>query len=112
MERANEHDLEFRHGDHGPKYLFRGPRHEWGIILLRPGDTLGAHGHREVEETFFFESGAPKMIVNRVEHRVRSGDVFRLEPGEAHDIVNDAAGPARIIFIKCPYLPEDKVAAR
>jgi len=43
---------------------------------------------------------------------VRSGDVFRLEPGEAHDIVNDAAGPARIIFIKCPYLPDDKVAAR
>lgn len=38
------------------------------------------------------------------------GDVFKLAPGEQHDIVNDTEDASRIIFIKCPYLPDDKVA--
>ena len=54
MERVNEKEKEFRFGDSGPKYLFRGPKHEWGIVVLKPGQTLGAHYHNEVEETFTF----------------------------------------------------------
>jgi mannose-6-phosphate isomerase-like protein (cupin superfamily) len=110
LDRVNEHDLPYRHGTHGPKYLFRGPKHEWGIIVLRPGDSLSAHRHAQVEETFFFEAGTPCIIVNGAEHRVRPGDVFRLEPMESHDIVNDSDTDCRIIFIKCPYLPDDKQA--
>jgi mannose-6-phosphate isomerase-like protein (cupin superfamily) len=110
VERINEHDLEYRGGDHGPKYLFRGPRHEWGVILLRPGDSLNAHKHAEVEETFYFETGAPLMVVNAESFRVRPGDVFRLEATEAHDIINDTSEETRVVFIKCPYLPDDKIA--
>ncbi len=110
MERVNEADLEFRHGDHGPKYLLRGPRMEWGIIVFRPGQELGRHYHNEVEETFFFLEGTPLMIVDDEEYRVRPGDAFRLEPGEAHNIVNDTGQDTRLIFIKVPYLPEDKVS--
>lgn len=111
MQRVNEAECEFRLGDSGPKYLMRGPRHEWGIILFRPGQSLGAHRHREVEETFYFLSGSPLIIVDGQEHRVTAGDVFRLEPGEAHDIINDGGEDTRVIFIKCPYLPEDKQPA-
>ncbi len=108
MERTNEHDLAYRNGDHGPKYLVRGPRHEWGVIYLRPGDSLSPHRHAMVEETFFFETGAPTFVVGGQPHRVRPGDVFRLDPQETHTIVNDGDEPTRIVFIKCPYLPEDK----
>jgi len=66
----------------------RGPRFEWGVIVFHPDQALGAHRHREVEETFYFESGAPVMVVDGEQHRVRPGDVFRLEPGEAHDIIS------------------------
>lgn len=111
MQRVNEHDLEYRSGDHGPKYLFRGPRHEWGVILLRPGDSLSPHLHAEVEETFFFESGSPLFTVAGEAIRVRPGDAFRLEPGETHKIANDTDEPTRIVFLKCPYLPEDKIDA-
>ncbi|HUT73581.1 MAG TPA: cupin domain-containing protein [Armatimonadota bacterium] len=111
MQRVNETECEFRHGDSGPKYVMRGPRHEWGIIVFHPGQSLGAHRHSEVEETFYFVSGEPLMIVDGQAHRVRRGDVFRLEPGEAHDIINDTAADTRVIFIKCPYLPNDKEAA-
>ena len=110
MKRVNENDLEFRHGDHGPKYLFRGPHYEWGVIVFKPGQSLGAHKHETVEETFYFETGTPQLVVDGVAHRVTPGDVFKLEPGEAHDIINDTDQDTRLIFIKAPYAPEDKVA--
>ncbi len=110
MKRVNEHECEFRHGDHGPKYLFRGPLLEWGIIVIKPGDELGAHKHQEVEETFYFEQGAPKIVVDGREHRVKTGDAFYVEAQEAHNIINDTDEATRVVFIKCPYRPDDKQA--
>lgn len=109
MERVNEHDIPFRHGDHGPKYLFRGPHWEGGIIVFKPGQQMGTHKHEKVEEVFYFETGTPQMVVDGVPHRVRPGDAFKLAPGEAHNIVNDGDTETRIIFVKAPYLPQDKI---
>lgn len=109
MEHVNEHDCEFRFGDHGPKYLLRGPRIEWGIIVFQPGQALGKHCHNEVEETFYFLEGTPQMLVGEETFRVRPGDVFRLEPTECHNIINDTDADTRLVFIKTPYLPKDKV---
>ena len=108
MQRASEHDAEFRGGDWGVKYFVRGPKIDWGMILLKPGQAMGEHGHQEVEETFYCMAGAPTMIVDGTEIQTRQGDVFRLEPPERHDIRNDTDEIVRIIFIKSPYLPHDK----
>ncbi|HAV42508.1 TPA: cupin domain-containing protein [bacterium] len=110
MEKVNENEKEYRFGDKGPKYLFRGPRIEWGIILLKPNDTLGAHFHNEIEETFYFTEGEPQMVINGFSHRVKIGDAFRIEPKERHDIINDTPHSVKTIFIKVPYSPEDKVS--
>lgn len=110
MEKVNENEKDYRFGDSGPKYLFRGPKIEWGIILLKPQETLGVHFHNETEETFYFIEGEPRMIVNDTSYRVKKGDVFRIEPKEKHDIINDTPDPAKTIFIKAPYNPEDKVS--
>ncbi len=109
MELVNEHDREFRHGDHGPKYLFQGPRFEWGVIVFKPGQALGNHCHNQVEETFYFLEGTPEMVVDGKSHRVKPGDAFRLEPPECHNIINDTDQDTRLVFIKCPYVPGDKV---
>jgi quercetin dioxygenase-like cupin family protein len=109
VELVNEHEQEYRDGDHGVKYFFRGPHLDWGVIRLRPGDALGAHYHRKVEETFYFTGGAPTMIVNGAEHIVRPGDVFRLEPEDRHDIVNNSQEIANAVFIKFPFDKDDKV---
>ena len=111
MERVNEHDLEYRDGASGIKYLMRGPRIDWGRWKLMPGESLGAHLHDEVEETFYFMAGEPTMIVGGKSLRVRRGDAVRAEPGEAHDIVNDTDAPVEGIFIKSAYRPKDKRAA-
>ena len=111
MERVNEKDEAYRNGDSGVKYLFRGPRIDWGVIRFLPGEELGRHYHQEVEETFYFVRGEPKIFVNEEEIRVREGDAFRLEPGEFHNIVNDTAAPVDAVFIKHVYQPKDKVNA-
>jgi quercetin dioxygenase-like cupin family protein len=110
MEKVSEAQREYRGGDCGVKYLFRGPRTDWGVILLKPGQTLGGHYHHEVEETFFFLEGTAKMIIDGVEHRAAAGDAFRLVAPEKHDISNDSDSDVKMVFIKCPYLPKDKVS--
>lgn len=109
MKKVNEYQLSFRKGDSGPKYLFRGPHTDWGIIILKPGETLGRHYHNEVEETFYFIEGTPIIKINETEYRTEIGDAFLIEPKEIHDIINDTQVPVKVIFIKYPYLPEDKV---
>ncbi|OIO34706.1 MAG: cupin domain-containing protein [bacterium (Candidatus Ratteibacteria) CG_4_9_14_3_um_filter_41_21] len=110
MERINESQREYRKGKSGVKYLFRGPKIDWGILRLQPREKMGLHGHREVEETFYFFSGTPKIIIDDQEYRTQEGDAFRVEPKEKHDILNDTDKVVKVVFIKCPYLPEDKIS--
>lgn len=109
MERVDEHELAFRGGDSGVKYLFRGPRVDWGVILLKPGESLGGHYHREVEETFYVLEGRGTFVVNGEELAARAGEAYRMEPADRHDIRNDSGEAMKLVFIKCPYLPDDKV---
>ena len=109
MERVNEHELEYRKGDSGPKYLFRGPNIDWGVFRFLPGQSLGKHCHEKVEETFYFTSGSAKMVVEEELFEIKPGDAFRIEPGECHNIINDTEGPVEGIVIKHIYAPKDKI---
>lgn len=109
MQRVNERECAYRGGASGVKYLLRGPRIDWGVILLLPGEQLGGHYHNEVEETFYVLQGQGRFIVNDEPYAVAEGDVLRMEPTDRHDIVNDSQAPLKMVFIKCPYLPKDKV---
>lgn len=106
----NENDFEYRGGDSGVKYLMRGPSIDWGVILLNPGELMGskAHGHNEIDETFYFVEGDGIMIINDKELQAPQGSVFLCEPKELHNIRNDSNKPIKIVFIKGEYKPEDK----
>ena len=110
MEKIKESEEEYRGGDWGVKYLFRGPKIDWGVILLKPGQRLGGHYHHEVEETFYFLSGTPKFVIDGIEHRVQPGEAYRVEAHESHDLINDTTEDLIAIFIKYPYNPEDRHA--
>jgi len=110
MEKVSESDREYRGGDSGVKYLFRGPKIDWGVILLHPGQSMGAHYHNELEETFYVVEGQAAFYVDGVRHDLVVGDAMRLQPPERHDVVNEGQGPLKLVFIKCPYLPHDKVS--
>lgn len=114
MQQQNANDISWSLGDAGAKYVMRGPNVEWGLLKMKPGQSskdYGRHIHRVVEETFFFLEGSPRFMVNGTEYRVRPGDAFRVEPEEKHDLINDTDEDCIAIFIKYPYLPDDKIPA-
>jgi mannose-6-phosphate isomerase-like protein (cupin superfamily) len=88
----------------------RGPSIDWGLILLKPGELMGnkAHGHNEIDETFYFVEGDGVMIINDEEYKAPQGSVFLCEPRELHNIRNDSNKLIKIVFIKGEYKPEDK----
>jgi mannose-6-phosphate isomerase-like protein (cupin superfamily) len=109
MERVNANEMDYRNGASGPKYLFRGPRIDWGLIRFLPGQELGAHMHGEVEETFYFTTGTGVFVADGLQYDIAPGDAFRVEPGEVHDVINTGDEPLDGVFIKHLYRPEDKV---
>ncbi len=109
MEKVNESEIPFRGGASGVKYVLRGPQIEWGLIVLLPGEGMGAHYHEQVEETFFLLSGRPTLLLPGREVPLVPGDAVRLPAPEQHAFRNDGDEPARLVFIKSPYLPKDKV---
>jgi len=109
MEKVNANELEYRNRTSGAKYLFRGPRIDWGLIRFLPREQLGAHFHEQVEETFYFMSGTGLFLVDGLEYDVAPGDAFRLEPREVHNVINTGTVPLDAVFIKHTYRPDDKV---
>jgi mannose-6-phosphate isomerase-like protein (cupin superfamily) len=111
MKIVNENDFKYRKGDSGVKYLMRGPSIDWGVILLKPGESMAekSHGHNEIDETFYFALGDGVMIIDDKEYYASQGSVFLIEPKEMHNIKNRSEETIKIIFIKGDYKPEDKI---
>ena len=65
MQRVNERDQAYRGGDSGVKYLFRGPRIDWGVILLKPGESLGGH-YQEVGRPFTWPRAGTFVVNERL----------------------------------------------
>ncbi|MFX0174770.1 MAG: cupin domain-containing protein [Candidatus Hodarchaeota archaeon] len=88
----------------------RGPSIDWGVIVLKPGELMGnkAHGHNEIDETFYFVEGDGIMIVDGKDIEAPQGSVFLCEPKELHNIRNDSNKLIKVVFIKGEYKPEDK----
>ena len=89
----------------------RGPSIDWGVILLKPGESMAkkAHGHAEIDETFYFVEGKGQMIVDGKIIDAPQGSVFLIEPKEMHNIKNNSKKTLKVIFIKGEYKPNDKI---
>lgn len=109
MQRVRESEIPFRSGQSGVKYLFRGPNLDWGVIVMLPGECLAGHYHQQVEETFYLVEGKITLYADDVPHDLLPGDAIRLEAPERHRVINSSDAPAKLLFLKYPYLPSDKV---
>ena len=85
---VDSRDKEYRHGDHGPKYLMKGPRSNFGLCQLRPGEVATPHVHRIMEENFYVLKGKLQVEINGVTTIVEEGQMFHIEPGEFHKVSN------------------------
>ena len=110
METSKVDTAPYRFGEYGPGYLLRGPRTDFGVVRLRPGDDASNHYHAQIEETFVVLEGSATLWINCTEsYTVVAGDVYRCEPGEMHYFVNETDADFRALFVKAPYDPADGV---
>lgn len=107
---VNEKDKEYRFKKSGPKYLMRGPNIDFGIVRLLPGEDFQNHLHEKIEEDFFILEGEIDFIIdNKKTLTARTGELIHVDPNESHYLKNNGSIPAKAIFVKAPYDPEDKV---
>ena len=105
----NETEKEYRNGTSGPKYLMKGMRMNFGVILLQPGESMSPHYHQVMEENFFVAEGEAEIKVNDKIYPLKTGDFVHCEPSERHALGNPGEKPARIFFMMSPYMDADKV---
>lgn len=107
---SHTNEADYRFGEYGPGYLIRGPRTDFGVVRLRPGDDASNHYHSAIEETFVVLEGTSTVWVDcERNHELNVGDVVSLEPGEMHYFVNHSDAPFRALFVKAPFDPADGV---
>lgn len=109
MFKVSEKDKEYRFGDSGPKYLMRGPRLSFGIVVLKPGQDFKKHYHPHMEENFLVLEGSVDIYVDGVKFACRPGDMVHADPNEAHYLINPSDAPVRIAFVTGPFTENDKV---
>lgn len=106
---VDEREREYRFGDSGPKYLMRGPRMNFALMRLNPGQAFPAHYHNEMEENFFVLEGAVEATVDGAKHTLSAGQMLHVEPRETHALLNAGDKPVTLVAALAPYRERDKV---
>ena len=105
----NEREREYRFGNSGPKYLLQGPRMNFALVRLQPGEDFKAHYHNVMEENFYILEGEVLITVDGAEHTLAVGDMIHLEPGETHYLINRRDVPVTMVAALAPAQSGDKV---
>ena len=105
----NEKEKEYRHKDHGPKYLEKGPNMNFGLVQVLPGEEVPTHLHQYMEENFYILEGVVTMFVEGEKYVLSVGDYAHLEPGEAHKVCNYGEAKVKMVVTAAPYKENDKV---
>lgn len=109
MFKVNENEFEYRFGNSGPKYLLKGPRLNFGVVVLQPGEDFDNHYHTIMEENFFILEGSIEFTVNGKDITIcNAGDFIHLDPNEPHYLKNISDVPAKAVFCLGPYQLSDK----
>ncbi len=107
--KLNETEIPYRFkGQSGPKYLMRGPRSDFGMVVLLPGEDFQTHYHSHIEENFFTLEGSAEIYINGEVYQLEPGDFIQVPPKNPHYLINHGATPWKAIFSKAPFDEKDK----
>ncbi len=108
--KKHESSVEYRFdGVSGPKYLLRGPRSDFGLVILMPGEDFQTHYHRALEENFYTLEGTMDIYIKGELFKLEPGDLCHVPPLHIHYLINTGDKPWRAIFSKAGYDPKDRV---
>lgn len=105
----NENEVEYRFKDSGPKYLQKGPRMNFGIVVLKAGQDFNAHYHNIMEENFFVLEGEIEIHIENEIFHCKKGDFIHVEPKKVHYLINKGDTDFKGAFMLSPYQESDKV---
>jgi len=105
----NENERDYRFGDSGPKYLQKGPRMNFGIVVLQPGQDFTAHYHNFMEENFFILEGELEIHIDEEIFQCKEGDFIHVDPKKVHYLINKGDTLLKAAFMLAPYHEKDKV---
>ncbi|WXG45081.1 MAG: cupin domain-containing protein [Promethearchaeati archaeon SRVP18_Atabeyarchaeia-1] len=92
------------------RVLYTGKHSQLVLMSLKPGEEIGMETHSNVDQFFRFEGGEGKVIIDRVEHRVKDGDGVIVPAGAKHNVVNTSKqSELKLYTIYSPPEHQDKV---
>jgi mannose-6-phosphate isomerase-like protein (cupin superfamily) len=108
--KINEQEVPYRFNNiSGPKYLLRGPRSDFGLVQLMPGEDFQTHYHGAIEENFFTLEGSVELHVNEEVFVLNPGDLCHVPPHNPHYLINKGSQPWKAVFSKSPFDEKDKI---
>ncbi len=115
----HESEKSYRHEDHGPKYLEKGPRMNFGIVRILPHSEVSPHVHEHMQEGFYIMEGNPTFYTAKdVDHlspetidsyTAKQGDYIHIEPGEPHKVINHEDFVVKMVVTAAPFVKDDKI---
>jgi mannose-6-phosphate isomerase-like protein (cupin superfamily) len=71
--------------------------HSLARITHPAGTASAAHRHSVADEVYYVASGYGQMEIDRIERRLRPGDLVQIRPGQRHKVTNP--GPEDLVLI-------------
>ncbi|KAF9928380.1 hypothetical protein FBU30_002418 [Linnemannia zychae] len=68
------------------------------IATLKPGEQATKHLHKDMTETFHFQSGSGEMEVNDKIFEIKAGTTVTVYPGEYHEIRNTGSENLVVLY--------------
>jgi len=70
------------------RVLYTGKHSQLVLMSLKPGEEIGEETHDDIDQFFRFEEGEGKVVIDKVEHRVKDGTAVIVPAGALHNVVN------------------------
>ena len=84
------------------RVLFTGTKSQLVVMSIPPGGEVGQETHRNVEQTFFFQSGTGEASLDGKTVPIGPGDVVVVTPGTDHNFRNTGTVPVKIFTVYAP----------
>ncbi|KAG0278150.1 hypothetical protein BGZ95_004576 [Linnemannia exigua] len=68
------------------------------IATLKPGEQATKHHHKDMTETFYFQTGSGEMEVDERTFDIKAGVTVTVFPGEYHEIRNTGSQDLVIVY--------------
>ena len=70
------------------RVLYTGKHSQLVLMSLKPGEEIGEETHDDIDQFFRFEEGEGKVVIDKVEHRVKDGTAVIIPAGALHNVIN------------------------